>query len=250
MVRGKSERCDLERLSRKRDLDLSTGRHTCLPAQQSKSIRTRAAAGRPGKFSAHFCWRSVAPFFCSVSGRSDGTSRRHHSSVERFSAQDPHARLSLRRPALEPTDVVRDVDLHRQPTDRDAVFRRSAARVRLDQPDAVSFERVLSNWDGTPVARLIVRNTSPIVQELEHESQALMLSIVLFALLLLLLISSSLFRWVRRPLRTIRQSLNHNEPALLAPLANDLSEFGQLARILQTFFGQRDELIREIEEIG
>ena len=120
--------------------------------------------------------------------------------------------------------------------------------VRLDQPDAVSFERVLSNWDGTPVARLIVRNTSPIVQELEHESQALMLSIVLFALLLLLLISSSLFRWVRRPLRTIRQSLNHNEPALLAPLANDLSEFGQLARILQTFFGQRDELIREIEE--
>ena len=119
---------------------------------------------------------------------------------------------------------------------------------RLDSPDAVWFERALQSWDGSIVARMIVRNTSQVVQELEHESEALMLSIVIFALLLLLLISSSLVRWVRRPLHIIMESLTRNDPKPIEPLSKDDSEFGQLARTLQTFFSQRDNLIREIEE--
>ena len=119
---------------------------------------------------------------------------------------------------------------------------------RRDQPDAVWFERALESWDGKPLARLIVQNTSQVVQELEHESEALMLSIVIFALLLLLLISSSLVRWVRRPLHTIMETLKRDDPKPLEPLSQHHSEFGQLARTLQTFFSQRDNLIREIEE--
>lgn len=117
-----------------------------------------------------------------------------------------------------------------------------------NSPDSVSFARVLQDWDGTPVARLTVRNTSEVVQQLEHESEALVLSIVIFALLLLLLISTSLVRWVRRPLRSIMQSLSCDDPRSLAPLADNRSEFGQLARTLQAFFAQRDNLIREIDE--
>ncbi|PYK29508.1 MAG: hypothetical protein DME57_10060 [Verrucomicrobia bacterium] len=118
----------------------------------------------------------------------------------------------------------------------------------VDGPDSISFERTLQNWDGTPVARLLVQNTSQVVQELERESRALMLWIVIFALFLLLLISSSLVRWVRRPLGTIRQCLTRDDPRIIEPLAADHSEFGQLARTLQTFFAQRDNLVREIEE--
>ena len=75
-----------------------------------------------------------------------------------------------------------------------------------------------------------------------------MIALVCFALLLLLLISSSLERWVRRPLRTIAQSLSRDDPALLEPLRNDNTEFGQLAGTLEKFFEQRDKLIREIDE--
>lgn len=119
---------------------------------------------------------------------------------------------------------------------------------RPNSPDSVSFDRVLKNWDETPVARLTVRNTSEVVQQLEHESEALVLSIVIFALFLLLLISTSLVRWVRRPLRTIMQSLNRDDPRAIEPLSKNQSEFGQLARTLQAFFTQRDNLVREIEE--
>ena len=121
-------------------------------------------------------------------------------------------------------------------------------QTRRDQPDSVSFERVLESWDGTPVARLTIRNTSQIVQELENESEALMLSIVIFALLLLLLISSSLVRWVRRPLKTIMESLKQNDPKPIESLVQDNSEFGELARTVRSFFSQRDNLIREMEE--
>ena len=120
--------------------------------------------------------------------------------------------------------------------------------IRRDQPDSVSFERVLESWDGRPLARLIIRNTSQIVQELEHESEALMLSIVIFALFLLLLISSLLVRWVRRPLKTIMESLKHNDPKPIESLSRDNSEFGELARTVRSFFSQRDNLIREMDE--
>src|SRR5947207_3587672 len=113
---------------------------------------------------------------------------------------------------------------------------------------SISFSRVLSGWDNKPVARLLVRSESPVVQELNRESERLLLALIGFALVLLLLISSSLVRWVRRPLRRITQSLRRNDPALLEPMGKDNSEFGQLAGTVQKFFEQRDNLIREIEE--
>lgn len=119
---------------------------------------------------------------------------------------------------------------------------------RPDKPDAVSFERVLTDWSGAPIARLTVRNTSQMVRELERESEVLMLAIVIFALLLLLLLSSSLVRWVRRPLKTIMESLKSNDPKPIEPLLSDNSEFGELAQTVRTFFSQRDNLIREMEE--
>ncbi len=113
---------------------------------------------------------------------------------------------------------------------------------------SISFSRVLSGWDDKPVARLLVRSESPVVRELNRESERLLLALIGFALVLLLLISSSLVRWVRRPLRRITQSLRRNDPALLEPMGKDNSEFGQLAGTVQKFFEQRDNLIREIEE--
>jgi signal transduction histidine kinase/FixJ family two-component response regulator len=44
------------------------------------------------------------------------------------------------------------------------------------------------------------------------------------------------------------QSLRRNDPKPLEVLSKEHSEFGQLARTLQTFFAQRDNLLQEIEE--
>ena len=126
----------------------------------------------------------------------------------------------------------------------------TAAEASLNDEEngLVEFSRTLRAWNGQPLAQLVIRNDSPVVRELNRSSARLLLSLVLFALILLLLLSSSLVRWVSRPLRQIMDSLMRNDPKPLDRMAHDNSEFGELARTIQKFFQQRDNLVREMEE--
>jgi signal transduction histidine kinase len=106
----------------------------------------------------------------------------------------------------------------------------------------------LSTWDKKPLAQIIVRNVSPVVRQLSRSSERLLLSLSLFAVVLLLLLSSSLVRWVSHPLRQIMETLKRNDPKPIARLSRNNSEFGELARTVQKFFDQRDNLVREMDE--
>ena len=63
-----------------------------------------------------------------------------------------------------------------------------------------------------PLAHLIVRNEMPALEQLNRSNAWLILSLLLFALVLLLLIYTSLVRWVSRPLRLIMESLKRDDP--------------------------------------
>ena len=112
----------------------------------------------------------------------------------------------------------------------------------------MAFSRQLPGWNGAPVAQLVVRNESPTVRELNQTSERLLVSLILFALVLLVLLTFSLLRWVSRPLRQIMQSLTQNDPRPVEQLSRDGSEFGELARTIHKFFEQRANLFREVEE--
>jgi signal transduction histidine kinase/CheY-like chemotaxis protein len=113
---------------------------------------------------------------------------------------------------------------------------------------AVTFVRPLQGWDGQPIAELLVRNESPVVQEFNRRSDNLVVCLIAFAVNLLLLLSISLWRWVRRPLARIMAALSHNDPARIEPMCDDNSEFGELARTVRQFFAQRDALLLQMEE--
>ncbi|MFN2475718.1 MAG: ATP-binding protein [Chthoniobacterales bacterium] len=118
-----------------------------------------------------------------------------------------------------------------------------------EQNGLIAFSRPLDSWDGqTAVAQLVVRNESPIVRELNRSSQRQLVSLILFSLVLLLLLTTSLLLWVTRPLRRIMESLKRNDPAPIEGMCRDGSEFGELARTTKKFFEQRDNLFCEIEE--
>ena len=112
----------------------------------------------------------------------------------------------------------------------------------------VAFSRMLPDWEGKPLAQLVVRNESPAVEELNRSSERLWLAFCLFAVVVLLLISSSLVRWVSQPLRRIMESLKKNDLKPIDRLCWDHSEFGELARTTKKFFEQRDNLMKEMEE--
>ncbi|MEP6821327.1 MAG: response regulator [Chthoniobacterales bacterium] len=117
-----------------------------------------------------------------------------------------------------------------------------------DESGQLAFSQTLRAWDGKPVAQLVVRNESGVVRELRRSNQRVLLWLILFALVLLLLLSTSLLRWVRRPLRRIMASLTNADPAPIQNLMRDRSEFGELARTVQKFFEQRASLLQEMEE--
>jgi signal transduction histidine kinase len=125
----------------------------------------------------------------------------------------------------------------------------AAGQSRNGESDGdVVFSRPLMAWDGKPLAQLIARNESPVVRELTRSSGRLWLAFCIFALVVLLLISSSLVRWVSQPLRQIMQSLKRSDPNPIKGMLKTSSEFGELARTTSQFFEQRDNLIREMEE--
>ena len=125
---------------------------------------------------------------------------------------------------------------------------RAGENVNDEENGLVAFSRPLLTWDGKPLAQLVVRNESPVVRELKRSSNRLLYSLLLFALVLLGLLTFSLIRWVSRPLRQIMQSLEANDPRRVAQLSQDSSEFGALARTIHKFFEQRDNLVREMDE--
>src|SRR5947209_2343124 len=118
-----------------------------------------------------------------------------------------------------------------------------------DQEDGlVVFSQNLPGWDGKPIAEVVVRNESPVVRELNRSSERLWVAFCAFALVLLLLLSFSLVRWVTHPLRMIMESLKQSDAGPIDGLCKDNSEFGEMARTTKKFFEQRDNLIREMEE--
>jgi signal transduction histidine kinase len=118
-----------------------------------------------------------------------------------------------------------------------------------DEDDGlVVFSQILPGWDGKPVAEVVVRNESPVVRELNRSSERLWVAFCAFAVVLLLLLSLSLVRWVTQPLRMIMESLKRSDAGPIDGLCKDNSEFGEMARTTRKFFEQRDNLIREMEE--
>ncbi len=112
----------------------------------------------------------------------------------------------------------------------------------------VTFSRTLAGWDGKPVARLLVRNDSKIINELNNSNGQLLKLLVAFAGLTVVLLTVSLMRWVSRPLRLISRTLESEHLGPVDKLHADRSEFGGVARMIREFFGQREKLIAEINE--
>ena len=112
----------------------------------------------------------------------------------------------------------------------------------------ISFTKTLTGWDGKTLAYLMVKNEMPVVRLLNQSNERLIVSLFVFALVLLLVIYWSVVRWVSQPLRRIMETLKKNDTKPIERLCWDHSEFGELARTTQKFFEQRDNLVKEMEE--
>ena len=125
--------------------------------------------------------------------------------------------------------------------------------VAVDQTSArpqgsPEFAKTLPGPNGRPVAALLVRYEPPINNGIRQALEQENYQSLACGLLLLIVLFATLLRWVSKPLRLISRSLRHQNPTVLEPLVKQHTEFGQLARLIQDFFQQRQDLTAEIQE--
>ena len=110
----------------------------------------------------------------------------------------------------------------------------------------VTFTRELPGWDGKPLAKFVVRNESIVLSQLHHSTRWQLIWIILFGVMAVFLLVFFLVRWVDRPIRALSTCLRTRSLEPIRGLEEDPSEFGDLARMIQNFFKQRDALLQEI----
>ena len=111
-----------------------------------------------------------------------------------------------------------------------------------------SFSRVFYGWNQTPLLRVSVMNESPLLKEFNLMTARQIMLFAVFALAIITGIFYFLLRWVNIPLKMISRSLKTEDPQLIRRLEGSRTEFGNLARLITTFFRQKTELVTEVSE--
>ena len=116
------------------------------------------------------------------------------------------------------------------------------------EDDGVHFFKTLYGWNKEPIITMDIVSKTSIINSLNNASNWSLLIVITYALILLILLYTSITLWIRSPLRSITMALNKNNPDYLERLKHDRSEFGHISTLINQFFAQRSELIKEIEE--
>ena len=107
----------------------------------------------------------------------------------------------------------------------------AVARPADDRVGAVTFTRELPGWNGSPLVKFVVRNDSPVLEQLHGSSKRQFVWLILFALVLFLLLVLSLTHWVYRPIRSLSKCLRTQSLEPIRWLEDDPCEFGDFARL-------------------
>jgi signal transduction histidine kinase len=109
-------------------------------------------------------------------------------------------------------------------------------------------QRPLSDWQGHPLRTLVMEAQETEIAEARQAADRETGLFLLFGIFLIAATAVAVHQWVVRPLARISASLAGDDPAPLAPLENDRSEFGRVARLALEAFAQRRALRTEIEQ--
>ncbi len=112
----------------------------------------------------------------------------------------------------------------------------------------IAFSRILNGWDNLPVARLDIRVRVGIMQYLMQTYQRNIFLFFLFALIFVIFQAVSLTRLINKPLKSISLALDKEDPDYLGSLKREKNEFGEISRLIDKFFQQRDILAKEISQ--
>lgn len=108
----------------------------------------------------------------------------------------------------------------------------------------------LKDYQGVTLRQLVVRFLPPDFSETLARDMLAANLFVAFALLVVIALWLGVRQWVLQPLDRISESLAREDPRHLRSLCREQNELGRVARLVESSFGQKAALHREIEERG
>ena len=105
----------------------------------------------------------------------------------------------------------------------------------------------IADGRGTPLAALRAHHVNDGVQLLRTSLDNYNALYLGFAFVNLALLAAFIFAWVTLPLRRISESLDRHDLAPVERYLGARHEFGTLARLIRSFFQQREVLVTELE---
>ncbi|MDD4814236.1 MAG: ATP-binding protein [Candidatus Cloacimonetes bacterium] len=108
--------------------------------------------------------------------------------------------------------------------------------------------KALKNYNNDTVAWLSFDSSNPFLQRLRSLGNLILFGTIGFIFVFLLMQFFLIQQWISQPMSLISQSLKDNDPSSIHELSNKNNEFADVANLIERFFAQKEELIKEIEE--
>lgn len=118
----------------------------------------------------------------------------------------------------------------------------------IQQNKKYKIYKSLKGWDGKPVINLVSEVEFPLVEETKDSFET-QFFIILFSIIIILFSLTIFFlKFINKPFKILTKSLSEENPDYIKDLTLQKDEFGEIAKLVTTFFYQKQQLEREIEE--
>jgi signal transduction histidine kinase len=116
----------------------------------------------------------------------------------------------------------------------------------LNQSSAIDFSRILADWDNQPVKYLLISSVSEAITNAKRSIFQVAVLFLSFSIAAALVVSFFIFHWVNVPLQLISRALEKENSSFLTKIKRQATEFGEVSRMVDSFFVQRKILLDEI----
>jgi len=116
--------------------------------------------------------------------------------------------------------------------------------------DSIIAYKPLLGYNQEVVEYVSIKRSNNILINYKNLSDLIFYIVSLLILFLLLVFFLTLYRWIRRPLKIISDSLKNNDSSRLIHLEKNKDEFSQIARLISIFHMQKMQLEQENREVN
>jgi len=136
-------------------------------------------------------------------------------------------------------------DLERNTASNINIDDNAAIENQLIENDSLTISKALLGYDNIKIKDLVIKKPNNVLVNYHQVNNFIFKFLGILLLFLLSIFFVILYRWIRRPLKIISDSLKHGNSPHLKTLEKSKNEFSQIARLISVFNQQKLELERE-----